>query len=298
MVAMSRKIPVALFAYNRPDHTRRCLEALSKCRRIDECDIYLYSDGPRSADDVQRVDETRRMLHYWSHKLNALVVERAENDGLAKSIVGGVSDLCARYGRVIVIEDDLIVSPDFIHFMIESLELYEHEERVLQVGGYTIRTPNQIATDAFFLPISTTWGWATWDRAWKYFSWEPERFAESEKDVEWLRLFNLNGSYPYSSMLSERLAGRNDSWGILWWYAVSRQRGLVVYPVNSMVWNGGFDNSGTHCGSDNVVGQNTDLSYLQTKLPETISFPTSIEWDEAHLSCLEEFIRGNILKNQ
>ena len=287
---MNKKTPVALFAYNRPEHTRRALDALCKCKRFQDFEFHLFSDGPRTNAARQGVEATRKILHDWAVSFDAQVVEQPHNLGLAKSIVTGVSNLCERYGRVIVVEDDLIVSPDFLHYMVESLNRYEDDARVMQVGGFTICTPPGITNDAFLLPVTTTWGWGTWQRAWQHFSWIPVDLDAAKRDLEWRNLFDLNRTCVFSSMLEDRLAGRNDSWGILWWYVVSRRKGLVVYPTQSLVWNGGFDGSGTHCGNGDLLQQGNALNYLWTNLPVSLNFPSETRFEPEHLSHLEHFL--------
>ena len=288
---MGMKTPVAVFTYNRPEHTRLTLDALSKCEELDACVFYFFSDGPRSDDVRAEVEETRSILYTSAELFSAQVIEQPSNLGLAKSIVAGVSDLCERYGRVIVIEDDLIVSPDFLHFMIQSLDHYQDEPSVMQIGGFTISPPDDLTTDAFLLPVTTTWGWATWKRAWQHFAWTPKDLDIAKSDQKWLDLFNLHGAGSFSAMLEDRLAGRNDSWGILWWYAVSRSNGLVLYPRQSLVWNGGFDGTGIHCGSRNFLRQGDVSNYSTNKLPRSLSLPLNTEFYNAHLIKLENFLK-------
>src|SRR3984957_19155583 len=244
------KTPVALFAYNRPDHTNRALEALSRCQRTEDCDFFFFSDGPKNEAAQATVEKTREVLRAWAQRLKAKVIERTQNLGLARSVHAGVTDLTQRYGRVVVVEDDLVVSPDFLHFMLGSLDRYADEDAVLQVGGFPLSPPDGGEFDAFFLPVTTTWGWGTWQRAWAHFSWEPENLEATQQDPDWRKLFDVNGAGAFSSMLEDRLTGKKDSWGILWWYAVSRRRGLVVYPTVNLAWNGGFRGSGVHRRAD------------------------------------------------
>ncbi|OIO72226.1 MAG: hemolysin activation protein [Zetaproteobacteria bacterium CG_4_9_14_3_um_filter_49_83] len=292
------KTPVAFFAYNRPEHTFRALAALSSCRNFEECEFYLYADGPKTDNDRTAVEETRKVLRLWAKEHNAQIIEQPENLGLARSIASGVTELCKQYGRVVVVEDDLVVSPDFLHFMIRSLDRYEHEDKVMQVGGYTLSSPLGIKTDAFFLPVTTTWGWGTWQRSWEFFEWTPANLEAAKFDDDWSRLFDLNGTCSFYAMLEDRMAGRNDSWGILWWYAVSRQKGLVVYPVHSLVWNGGFDGSGIHCGSGDFLLQGDSSDYLENRLPNIWSFPDEICYKAEHLLHLETFFRSRLMGNQ
>lgn len=289
---MGAMTPVALFAYNRPTHTQRALQALAQCRRRDACKFHFFLDGPRTEEARPQVEAVRKVLQEWAETFDAEIIERVTNLGLARSIVSGVTSLCEQYGRVVVVEDDLIVSPDFLHYFLEALNHYEHTEQVMQVGGFTISPPAGLATDAFLLPVTTTWGWATWQRAWQSFSWQPKELEVANQDGDWLRLFNLHDTCSFSAMLADRMAGRNDSWGILWWYAVSRSRGLVVYPRHTLVRNGGFDGSGVHCGNGDLLGQNKLLGQQFAALPADLRFPDHLGYVPEHLQKLEEFFRS------
>jgi len=287
----TRKIPLAFFAYNRPAHAARALEALAACHRRDDFDFYFFSDGPRSAEAETSVAEVRRVLAANAERFSAQVVEQPVNLGLAKSIVGGVSRLCESHGRVVVLEDDLMVSPDFLHFMASALDHYEGSPEVMQVGAYTIAPPENPETDAFLLPVTTTWGWGTWARAWEKFSWMPEGWPAARGDAAWLSRFQINGAGNYVSMLEDRLAGRNDSWGILWWYAVSRKKGQVVYPRQSLVWNGGFDGSGVHCGAGSALGQKSARESDRV-FQDVISFPRELQHRPADFELLRAMLQS------
>lgn len=294
---MGTPLPVAFFAYNRPAHTRRALEAMAQCRRRDQCEFHFFADGPRTEAARAQVEATRRVLHEWAPAFDARIIEQAGNLGLAKSIASGVTDLCARYGRVVVVEDDLVVGRDFLHYMIESLDRYQDDDRVMQVAGFTLSSPPSIDADVFLLPVTSTWGWATWQRAWKSFSWVPADLEAARLDTQWRKRFDLDGSCDFSAMLEDRLAGRNDSWGILWWYAVSRRQGLVAYPTQSLVWNGGFDGSGVHCGSGDDFNQDAAPESLPG-LPDSLAFPRDTDFIPSHLAHLEDFFRSRAGNSQ
>lgn len=283
-------IPVAVFTYNRPGHTQKALEALSQCQGLDQCLIYLFSDAPREAEQVAKVSETRSVLRQWAGKLGAKIVEQSENLGLSKSIVSGVSSLCEAYGQVIVLEDDLVVSPNFLTYMVTALGHYQREEQVMQISGCTLASPGQLENDAFFLPVTTTWGWATWQRAWRQFAWIPQNLDAVRTDTQWLDRFNLHDTYDYLQMLDDRLAGRNDSWGILWWYAVSRRQGLVLYPKTNLVQNTGFDGSGIHCGEGSFFDETTPAIRVMGSPSQPITWPDRIAYEPSHLARLEAFL--------
>lgn len=279
--------PLALFTYNRPAHTRRALDALARCARLDEVELILYSDGPRTPQQAEAVQATRAVLHDFAATHPARIVERAENRGLAGSIASAVGELTAAHGRVIVLEDDLVVAPDFLGYMLTALDRYAAEPQVMQVSGCLIAGDAPGEDDALFLPVTTTWGWATWARAWEAFERSPADPALLDRDPAFRSRFTLDGAGDaYLRMLSDRLAGRNDSWGILWWFAVARQAGQVLYPRRSLVWNGGFDSSGVHCGGTETFRPDIPEPFRAPRLPRPIRLPAVVATDIVALTAL------------
>mgnify|MGYP000299119078 CR=1 FL=1 len=290
---MSRKpTPIALFAYDRPAHVAAALESLSRCARLDECCLHVYCDGPRDPSCRDAVGRTREIIRHWAKRLDAHVVERPTNLGLGRSIVTGVTELCERYGRAIVVEDDLQVAPGFVEYLLCALERYADEAGVYQVSGYMFPVEHPPTPDAFFLPLVTTWGWATWKRAWDAFSWDVGDTLAQLADPHVRRRFDLDDSYPYHRLLADRLAGRNDSWGILWWWAVFQANGLVLHPRRSLVWVGGWDGSGTHCGRTGGDPHHLRERTLSARFDPPIVWPTEIAADPAALARVAEHLRG------
>jgi hypothetical protein len=281
--------PIALFAYNRPAHLRLALRALERCDRLSECRVFIFCDGPKNGEEVQAVGAVRGIAREWSLRHSATVIERQDNAGLAVSIVSGVTELCSKFGRTIVIEDDLVVSRDFLSYMIHSLDKYDDEHGIFQVSGYLPPIQSHLHPDVLLLPLTTTWGWATWERAWRFFDWNATGWTEQAPE-ETRHQFDLGGSYPYSQMLDSRLALKNDSWGILWWWSVFKAHGLVVYPRQSLVWVGGFDDSGTHCGSS-AFPQAAIESFSSKRLSESIQFPIEVNIDEAVFENVKNWLR-------
>jgi hypothetical protein len=288
------KTPIALFIYNRPEYTRAALEALSKADRLDECALHIFADGAKSADDREMVMAARAVAKEFSEKLGAKLIERESNLGLAASITGAVTELCEEHGRVIVIEDDLLVSRDFLDYMLQSLDRYKDNKNVLQISGYIFPVDLGAGNDAVLMPISTTWGWATWKRAWESFDSDSATAMEELKDKALRRRFDLDGVYPYFDMLKKTLEGELDSWGIRWWWTVFRAGGLVVYPRRSLVWVGGMDGSGTHCEADegyNAPGLKAD-SFAGKMLKGQLSFPNEIKVNEEAFEVLKAYHKG------
>jgi len=276
--------PVALFVYKRASHTLNTLGALSRCLGFAHTPVYVFCDGPKTSADHAAVAEVRLIVKQqrWS---NLTIIERAENWGLAKSIVAGVTELCEQFGRVIVLEDDLEVSPYFLEYMNAALEKYASFEQVMQVSGYMFPVTLSANIDAICLPFITSWGWATWDRAWKYFDSDAKGYITLANDAAMRRRFDLQGAYPYFKALVQQQQGKLNSWAILWYLSVFMKHGVVVYPTHSLVRNNGFDGTGTNWKSYDT-GFISELSNLPVRLlPE---FP---EVDSASHVIITRYLR-------
>lgn len=294
------KTPIALFTYNRPHHARQAIESLSRCKRFKECKLFIYCDGPNLPDQIKNVIATRQVVKSFAKKLDADIIIQEKNIGLAHSIVYGVTDLCNRFGRVIVIEDDLLVSPSFIDYMLQALDRYQDEDNVYQISGFMFPVDCPKHKDAFFLPFTTTWGWATWDRAWKKFDWNATGYQKIFSDKNVRKRFDLDGSYPYYDMLVDRFSGKNDSWGILWWYAVFSVWGLVLYPGRTLVCNKGFDGTGTHCKNSIVrIESSKNIEFYPYHEDQVIVFPEIIAVDKQNYDRIKKYLqltKGNLIQ--
>jgi hypothetical protein len=248
---MSRDLaPIALFTFKRPEHTARTLEALARNPEFARSELHIFCDGSRRPDEDAAVEATREVARKCVHP-NKMIYEAPANRGLAASIVDGVSRLCAQHGRVIVVEDDLVVAPVFLDFLNRGLDRYSGDEQVMQISGhmFPVEFPPS-DDDAVFLPFTTSWGWATWQRAWSHFDPAMLGYNKVSKDRVVRRRFDLDNSYPYLAMLKKQKAGKIDSWAIRWYLSVFLRDGLVLFPRRSLVNNEGFDGSGTHCADD------------------------------------------------
>jgi hypothetical protein len=241
--------PIVLFIYNRPDHTRRTLAALAENLLAAESDLIIYADGPKNPEHGASVTKAREVAREAVGFRSVKIVERDTNMGLANSVITGVTEICASRGRVIVVEDDLIISTGFLSFLNAALDRYANDHRVFQISGYMFPEIGK-ETDAVFLPFISTWGWATWQRAWKCFDPSAPQMLRLKADLVLRRKFDLNNSYPYFEMLRRQQHGLSDSWGVRWYLSVFFESGLVLFPGRSFVTNIGVDGSGTHGAGD------------------------------------------------
>jgi len=133
---MDKLAPIVLFVYNRPEHTRRTVKALQKNKLAIESELIIYSDAHTNISVKEGTDEVRGYIKNIDGFKKVTIIERDKNWGLAASIIDGVTKIINKYGRVIVLEDDLVTSPYFLNFMNNALVFYENEDKVWHISGW------------------------------------------------------------------------------------------------------------------------------------------------------------------
>lgn len=243
------RAPVVLFAYDRPDHLRRTLEALAANDGAGESELLVYSDGPKDAGSADSVQGVRDLLRSVTGFGSVSVVEREQNMGLASSVIAGVTEVLERSPSVIVMEDDLLTSRSFLDFVNSSLTTYEQRPDVFSVTGYNypLQIPPTYREDAYLSYRSSSWGWGTWRDRWSQVDWAVSDYSEFLTDAWAQELFRRGGD-DLQPMLELQMNGELDSWSIRFDYAHYKHDAFCVHPVVSKVQNIGFDGSGVHCG--------------------------------------------------
>lgn len=253
--------PVVIFAYNRPDHLKMVIESLIANKEAFQSDLIIYSDGFKNIQDQAMVEKVRRYLETVVGFKSISLKYRSTNLGLATSVIRGVTEVIEKYKKVIVLEDDIVVSKNFLSYMNEGLERYSHTLEVASIHGYVYPVTRKLP-DVFFLRGSDCWGWATWSRAWSIFEEDANKL---QKELETSKLeskFDFNGAYPYFNMLKNQAGGRLDSWAIRWYASTFIKGMLTLYPGRSLVKNIGFDGSGSNCGGTNLFDVELDDSFI------------------------------------
>ena len=237
--------PIALFAYNRPDHAARVLEALGRNPEASESKLIIFSDAPKNPAAADKVFQLRERARRVQDFLSVEIVEQSVNQGVAKSVIQGVSRLAEQFGKVIVLEDDLLPSRHFLGYMNAALDRYEHDDRVVSVHAYAYPVEVPLP-ETFFLRGADCWGWATWKRGWDVFETDSRKLLQEMENRKLSYEFDFNGSYPYTQMLRDCIEGKNDSWAIRWYASAFLLGKLTLYPGSSQVQNIGADGSGRH----------------------------------------------------
>lgn len=258
--------PIAIFAYNRCNHLVKTINSLSKCIGFGEGPITVYIDGPKNQKDKEKISKVKNVVYELLGNY-AEIKCRPFNLGLAKSITSGVQEQLDVYDHVIVLEDDLILSQNFLIFMSNALHHYANDQNVFQISGFSFDVPEFTSSStSFFMPFITTWGWGTWSRAWKSYDPVATDWQALGDDNALRKKFNLDGVYDYASMLEDQMINNIDSWGIRWYWSVFKKNGVVLFPPKSMVRNIGMDGSGAH-GRGILTNFSSQIETNSSKIP-------------------------------
>ena len=244
---MENLAPIVLFVYNRPEHTMQTLTCLQKNILASDSELFVFSDAPRNENDTNSVHEVRSIIKNIEGFKKVTIINSKHNKGLANSVLSGITDIINEYGKVIVLEDDLITSSNFLRYMNESLNVYSENPSIWSISGYTpdIKFPKSYMDDIYLSPRGCSWGWATWKNQWELVDWNVPDYDFFKQNTKKRKDFNRGGN-DLSYMLDDQMAGRINSWAIRWVYSQYIHSKYTIYPVNSLVSNIGLDFSGTH----------------------------------------------------
>ena len=294
----TRLAPVAVFAYNRLDKVQNCIKALEKCQLADESELHVFADGSKGEKDREAVESVHSWLKKYAEgntgfKTVTLHI-KDRNAGLANSIIAGVTEVISEVGRIIVVEDDLEVSPFFLKYMNEGLSFYENSPEIWAMAsyGYDLKALRRYSHDIYLGYRASSWGWASWKDRWDTVDWEVKDFAELEASAEKQKKFSRGGGDLFP-MLQRQMRGESDSWAIRWNYAASKQDKLTVYPKYGLVSNKGFDGSGTHTKGHapvDILNFGTEVKFEHLSLNPRITR----EFYLLHTDTLDKKIKRNL----
>jgi hypothetical protein len=232
--------PIVLFTYKRLDTLQQTVQAVQENYLAADSDLYIFSDAAKGESDIGAVNEVRKYIHSIKGFKTITIYESQLNKGLASSIIEGVTDILNIHETVIVLEDDLISSPNFLNYMNGSLDFYGAEDKVFAISGYSIPIDSSSESDVYFTSRSSSWGWATWKDRWVNIDWEIRDYSSFKNNNSLRHDFNKMGS-DMSRMLDRQVQGKINSWAIRWCYHQFKNNLFSVYPLISKIKNVGFN---------------------------------------------------------
>lgn len=269
--------PIVVFAFNRVDTLKNTIESLKKNKEAKDSELYIFVDGPRAnrEGEKEQVYAVQEYVKTISGFKNIQYTFSETNKGLAPSVISGTTTIINRYEKVIVVEDDLYVSPCFLTYMNTLLDKYQNDQRIFQISGYglKIKVPDDYKYDIYMHIRAHSWTWATWKDRWDSIDWEVKDYPKLVKDKRKQKAFNKGGSDLFK-MLKDYMEGRNNSWYIRFTYSMFLQKKYSISPVKSLVINDGFRSQSTHC---NTYNRYTVDFFNEFKTEFAI--PKQIEWN-------------------
>lgn len=261
--------PIVLFVYNRPWHTLQTVESLQNNGLAQESELFIYCDAAKNESEKPTVAEVRAFIKSINGFKKITIIERDKNWGLADSIIDGVTTIVNQFGKVIVLEDDLVTSPCFLRFMNEALDFYQNEEKVWHISGWNYPISTEGLDDVFLWRLMNCWGWATWSDKWHYYEKDTDKVLLEFSD-EQINYLNLDGYNDAWSQIRLNKINKINTWAIYWYTTIVRHNALCMNPTKTYVENIGLDSSGTHCKTSDLYKVNEIQLIFKTKFVQEV----------------------------
>jgi hypothetical protein len=279
---MKSLAPIVIFTYNRRETIEKLINSLLKNKESKNSNLYIFQDNHKNIYDKHRVEDVKNYIRHINGFKKKKIYYRSINFGLSKNIIEGIKLVFSKHNKAIFLEDDLIVSDQFLKFMNKCLNFYYKKKKIWHISGwnYDINIKNN-KYDAFIIRNTNSWGWATWKDRWKYFSKDPEKIFKTWKSND-IAKFNLDNVYDFFLQIKKNYLKILDTWGIFWYATVFVNKGLCIYPKKSLVKNIGFGEFATNTKVkqfffDNTIDYKKKNIMLPTKLNENKLFLEAIK---------------------
>lgn len=252
--------PLVVFCYNRLDYLQQTLLNLEKCELCDKTNLIIVSDGYKS-NSKKQVIEVRDYLDEYckiSKFNNVTIINNEVNKGLGNNIIQNVSEILNNYGRIIVVEDDVIVAPYFIKFMNDALDYFKENKNIFSVGGLTLpmNLPNYYNKDLIKTQRVSSICWGIWNDRWNLIDWNMPDYKRFQFSIKQRKSFNEWGK-DRSSMLDDQMNKKINSWAIRFDYYMWKNNMYNIIPIKTLANHIG--ENGTHSKNANINNMNSML---------------------------------------
>lgn len=246
---MNDLAPVAVFCYERLDHLKETIKKLEQCTLAKDTELFVISDGAKKNNNKE-VSEVRSFSHTIKGFKKVTIWESEVNNGLSNAIVMGVSEILKSFDRVIVLEDDLQVSKDFLLYINNALDYYKEDSKVFSICGYKLPFKNK----ELFKPLNGVhavprfgcWGWGIWKDRFDKVEWNITNINELLGDKKQIKQLTRAGEDLLWSLKDEVVGFKSSTWSYRMNYALHKSNSYTIYPNVSKVRNIGSDGTGVH----------------------------------------------------
>ncbi len=231
--------PIILFTYKKIFTLKKTINSLSKNNLFTFSDLIIFSDGWKDEKESLEVLEVRKYLKTISGFKSIKIIESSYNKGLANSIIQGVTEVFKTYDSAIILEDDLVLSDNFLAYINQGLIFYKSNKKIISICGYSPIIKGLRPDQSFFTYRSSSWGWATWADRWDDVDWSFSKYDNFIKNKNEIKQFKYMGS-DIIQMLVNQKSGIINSWAIRFTFHQFNMRMFSVHPAMSKVDNIGL----------------------------------------------------------
>ena len=244
--------PIAIFTYKRLHYLEQMINSLKNNILTKKSVVFIFSDGWKNNHDKEKVLGVRKYISNISGFKKVFIILRPNNFGLSKNIIDGINFVLKNNKKIIVLEEDLKLSKNFLNFINSGLKIYQRERKVASINGWFFPLScKKNIPDTFLIRGADCWGWGTWRRAWKKFDSNGQRLLNKIRKNKLEKLFNFNNSFNYMKMLKDQINKKNQSWAIRWYASIFLENMYTLHPKESLVENIGTKN-----------GENSNFDFL------------------------------------
>ena len=262
---MDNLSPIVLFAYSRKKSLEKTINYLKKNELAKKSELFIFSDGYKSKKDKLHVDQVRSYLIKIKGFKKIKIILRKKNLGLAKNIVSGVTEIIKKYNKVIVLEDDIIVSKNFLIYMNLCLDRFKREKKIWHINGwnYKFNFPKS-DYNTFYWRGMICWGWATWKDRWKNYKKNPDYLIKNWTKHK-ISKFNFDNSIDFWSQVQRNFLNLINTWAIFWYSSIFNKNGICLSPIVSLTQNIGNDKFSTHYHNKKNCSNKIDIKLMKNK---------------------------------
>lgn len=281
---------ILCFGFDRPMHLERMLNSLEKNHESIDSDVYICIDGPADGTDLEMHSKTVEVAKKnWNFKSTKLIL-REKNLDCRTNIINTITELFKTNDRLIILEDDLVLGPNFLSYMNAALHKYLNKKEMWCINGYSYPQLNFKSGSSVSKYVSP-WGWGTWSDRWEIFvneDYDKKNFISSLSEND-RKKFNVENLYDWEDIIVKNELGKISAWDAYWYQAVFMNKGLTLYPNKSHIRNEGFDGTGMHCSSTNDWITPINMSI-------TKRYPNKIKLNKLYMFNTLIFYRYYVLK--
>lgn len=287
--------PIVIFGFDRPLHLENMIKSLSANVEAQESEAHIFIDGPTNKVDMDNYKKVIEIVNGELPFKKSHVTVREKNLQCKNNIIFGVTEVIQKTGKAIIMEDDLVVSNQFLHFMNSSLEKYDNNNNIWHINGYSF--PQLLGSEkkTSISKLAQPWGWATWVENWNIFVSEDNQYYKkniistlSKQQREEYNFYNLASYWEEALKLDGK--NKNSIWDAYWYQTIYLNKGFTIFPQVSHVQNFGFDGTGLHCGVNKEF--DTRLNTQQTTI-----FPNKIKESLIYKANVYFFHKKRNMKN-